>query len=412
MLLMWIIASLVALAMPTQLDRPSSVMIWILYSVVVAPTILVSPYTSYLDDPTAILLSVTLGMVFAAIALGQNPSPRGLSWAAPPTVMWVALSIFSFATYSLLLIVQGVQLNPFHIFADDIYSVRSEFGGGVAEVRILGYLVPTQANVVNPVIAAIGLVARRWWVVVAAVAGQVLIYSATGFKHVLFAILAWLIVFVVLRWKAHKTRGSVFLWGAAALVLVAAVADEIGGYPLATGLFSRRFILTPGLFTSVYVHFFSENPQANLGHSVLRSFVDYPYDTTPPFLIGEWMAGKPTMASNGNLFADGYANFGWLGLIAAGGILLIYMRFLDRAAVGLPIVVSALVVVVPSVILSNTSILTSMFTHGLVAAFILLALMPRDPLILQRRLKSANGRGFVSRRWMRTLSATGRPPRS
>lgn len=376
MVLVWIVASLVALALPARLDRPSSVMIWILYAVTVAPTILMAPYTSYLDDPSAILLSVAVALVFAAVVLGQNPAPRSLRLSVSPRAIWVFLGVFSIATYAMLLVFQGIQVSPFNI--DDIYGVREGFADEVGNVRILAYLVQTQANVVNPFIAAIGLVTRRWWVIAIAVAGQVLIYSTTGFKHVLFAILAWLVVVIILRRNGKRTRASVLVWGASALVLAAAAVDRATGGYLATSLFSRRFIFTPGLFTSVYAHFFSIHPQAHLGYSVLAPFVDYPYDTTPPFLIGEWMAGVPTMASNANLFADGFANFGLLGLVGAGAILLVYLRVLDRAAVGLPIVVSALVVVILAVALSNASILTSMFSHGLVAAVVLLAWMPRN----------------------------------
>ena len=211
-----------------------------------------------------------------------------------------------------------------------------------------------------------------------AVGGQLILYSTTGFKHVLFGILAWLVMVIVLRRKGTQTRGSSLLIGATALVLIAAVIDSLASSNLATSLFSRRFIFTPGVFTSIYVRFFSENPHAHLGHSILRPFVDYPYELNPPYLIGEWMAGNPALAANANLFADGFANFGYAGMVGAGAVLLVYLRFLDRAAVGLPIVMSGMVVVIPAVALSNTSVLTGMLSHGLVAAVLLLALVPRD----------------------------------
>lgn len=376
MVFAWIIATCVAYALPLRVSRPSAIMLWVLYVVTVAPTILMAPYTSYLDDATALTLAIVIGLIFAIVALFQTQTPRALAWSVSPTTLWLILGLFSVATYLLLVFTQGISVSSLNLL--DVYDVRAEYADEVRDVGLLGYLVTTQANVVNPIIVARGMVTRRWTLVAVAVFGQFVLYSTTGFKHMLFAILAWLVMYLLLRRKGASTRGSSLLWGAAALILVAALIDEAAESNLMTSLFSRRFILTPGAFTSVYVKFFSENPQVHLGHSILRPFVDYPYDQTPPYVIGVWLARDRTMAANANLFADGYANFGWLGMIGAGAVLLVYLRVIDRAAAGLPIIFSALVVVIPAVALSNTSVLTAMLSHGLLAAVILLALIPRD----------------------------------
>lgn len=372
----WLITTCVAFALPLKVGRPSGIMLWILYVVTVAPSILMAPYTSYLDDATALTLSLVVGGVYVVVALFQRPAPRALAWSVSPTSLWLVLGLFSVATYLLLVFTQGISVRSLNIL--DVYDVRAEYADEVRDVGLLGYLVTTQANVVNPIIVARGMVTRRWTLVAIAVFGQFVLYSTTGFKHMLFAILAWLVMYLLLRRRGGETRGSALLWGAAALILVSALIDEAAESNIMTSLFSRRFILTPGAFTSVYVKFFSENPQVHLGHSILRPFVDYPYDQTPPYVIGVWLAGDRTMAANANLFADGYANFGWLGMFGAGAVLLVYLKIVDRAAVGLPVIFSALVVVIPAVALSNTSVLTAMLSHGLLAAVVLLALVPRD----------------------------------
>lgn len=374
--LSWVIAVAVAYAMPLRFDRPSSIMLWVLYVVTVAPSILMAPYTSYLDDGTALLVGLVVGAVFAVVALSQNRTPRPLAWSVSPTTLWIILTLFSLTTYLLLLFTQGISVRALDLL--DVYDVRAEYADEVRDVGLLGYLVTTQANVVNPIIVARGMVHKRWGLVAVAVFGQFVLYSTTGFKHMLFAILAWLVMYILLRRKGPATRGSSLLWGATALVIVSALIDQAAESNLMTSLFSRRFILTPGAFTSIYVKFFSENPQVHLGHSILRPFVDYPYERTPPYVIGMWMAHDPSLAANANLFADGFSNFGWIGMIGAGAVLLVYLRLIDRAAVGLPIIVSALVVVIPAVALSNSSVLTAMLSHGLLAGAVLLALLPRD----------------------------------
>ncbi len=365
----------VAYALPRFMDRASSIVLWVLYTVAVAPSILMAPYTSYVSDATAIQVGLAIGAVYAIVALAQSPRPKPLTIRVSARTLWIVLALLSVLTYSLLHVAYGLRLSFLPVL--DVYDVRAEFADELRGVAALGYLVTTQANVVNPLIAALGAVRRNWGLVFVAIAAQLVLYSTTGYKHILFSILAWAVMVAVLRVRGEATRGSLLLWGATGVMLVSALVDTLLSTNLATSLFSRRFILTPGLFTSVYVSFFSENPKANLGYSVLAPVVDYPYEANPPQIIGEWLAGKPGMSANANLFADGFANFGLVGVVGAGAILLVYLRVLDRASAGLPIALVAVVVVIPAVALSNSSILTSMLSHGLVAALVLLALVNR-----------------------------------
>lgn len=374
--LVWLIASAVMISLPRKLDRPSAIVLWVLFAVTVAPAILMSPYTSYLNDRDALIMSLVLGGVFAGVSVAQLGQRKPLRLHVSPTTLWLVLAVFSATTYILLMVTQGIRVEFVAIL--DVYDVRADYIEDASGIGILSYLVTTQANVVNPLIAARGYIHRKWGLVAVAIIGQLLLYTTTGYKHVLFGILAWVVVAIVLRAKNEGTKGPTLLLGASALVVVSAVIDQVGNTNLASSLFSRRFIFTPGVFTSIYTRFFTDNQQVHLGHSILRPFVDYPYEKSPPYMVGYWMAGDFNLAANANLFADGFSNFGYAGMAGAGIVLLVYLRFLDKAAVGLPIAMSAIVVVIPAVALSNASVLTSMLTHGLAFAVLLLALVPRD----------------------------------
>jgi hypothetical protein len=371
----YIIAVVTALALPRKMGKPSAAVLWILYAVTAAPGILIAPYTGYLDDGEAITLSLVIGAVFSGVALKSRGTPKPLRMNVSPTSFWLVLGVFSITTYGLLAFTQGLSLR--YISFDDVYDVRSEYDDQLEGIGILSYLVFTQANVVNPVIIARGIFAKRFLPVFLGILGQLVIFSGTGFKSILFSIPAVLII-AAMFYRKSAPDGVKFVWGGAALMLLAASADAIQGSNVFTSLFSRRFLITPGVFSSVYVGFFKDHPQTQLGHSVLRWWVEYPYDMTPPYVIGQWMANLPTMAANANLFADGYANFGWAGVIGAGVVLLVYVKFLDRVSIGLPVGVVAMVMTMPAVALSSTSILTSMLSHGLVVAVFLLAIAPRD----------------------------------
>lgn len=373
----WFAVVAVAIALPRRLTRPSSVVLWILFIVTIAPAMLMAPYTSYLDDAQAMILALSLGATFFAVTIGvKRRGPiKSLKLQASATTFWLAIGAFSALTYGILLMTQGLSLEFVGIL--DVYSVREQYTAGLEGVGILSYLLSTQANVVNPIIIARGIYSKRWQFVALGVLGQAVLYSGTGFKTILFSVPALLILAYIFR-RNLRPNSIVFLWGAAFMVVGAAVVDFIQNSVIWTSLFSRRFLLTTGMLTSAYVAFYSTNPQAQLGHSILRPWIDYKYDLTPPRQIGSWLANSPSTAMNANLFADGFANFGWMGLVGAGVVLLIFLRILDRAAHGVPTAVSALVMVMPTIALSNASILTSMFSHGLVVAVVLLAIMPRN----------------------------------
>lgn len=371
-----VIAIAAALALPRRLERASSVVLWLLFVVTVAPTILIAPYTPYRTDDQALILGGAVALIFMAVAWGVRGDIKPRSWGVSPTSIWFILIVISLLTYGLLAFTQGISLRLLSFV--DVYDVREEYAGNLEGIGILSYLVFIQANVVNPLMVARGLFNRAPVWTIAGLLGQLILYSTTGFKGMLFAVPAWFIVAFVLRRKRRTTDGLVLVWGAGGLILISAVIDQLLNSILLTSLLSRRFLITPGVFTSVYAEFFSANPQVHLGHSILRPFVDYPYELTPPYVIGEWMAGLPTMAANANMFADGFANFGWIGMIGAGAVLLVYLRILDQVSVGLPLGVVGVVMTMPTVALSNTSILTAMLSHGLVAAILLLAVMPRD----------------------------------
>ncbi|MDO5634114.1 MAG: hypothetical protein Q4G34_04510 [Micrococcus sp.] len=365
-----------AISLPRRLDRPSGTVLWLLFTLTAAPTMLMGAYTSYLSSSRAVLLALMTALaVLAAIWISRVPLaiPRIV---APSNVFWAIVVGISLMTYGILIATQGLSLSL--ISLDSVYDVREDFSSSLAQAGILGYLVFNQANVVNPIIFARGIYSGRLWLVAVALLGQLVLYSGTGFKTILFSTMALIVVLLIFRSRVAP-NGALLLAGAAVLMIAAAVLDDLfSERGFLTTLFSRRFLMTPGTFSSVYVAFFSDNPHALLGHSILSGWVDYPYSTTPPYLVADWMAGLPTMAANANLFADGFANFGWAGLIGAGVLLGVMVTALDTVSRGMPTWVPAIVMTMPVVALSNTSILTSILSHGLGLALVLLLLAPRD----------------------------------
>ncbi|OII21835.1 hypothetical protein [Frigoribacterium sp. MCBA15_019] len=402
------VACAVAITLPARPQRVSHVMLWVLFVVGVAPALLMVAYTGYLKADEAVLASATVGVAFGVATVGTRLlDGRGRSAAVagheslaggpldlgpfapapgsdpgrrlpPSTALWVVCGLHSALTYGVMAATTGLSLR--FVALDDVYDVRAVYKEEVqGDNGLLGYLLSGQANVVNTVLMARGLSRRNVPLIAVGVIGQLLLYSGTGFKTILFSFPA--VVFIALATRVARGRalapGVGYLAGPVVLMVLAAGADELQGGLLWTSLFARRFLITPGVLTSVYVEFFGENPPAMLGQSVLRWWVDYPYDRSIPMEVGQYLQPGGALAANANLFADGFANFGHLGVLGTGAVLLAFLRFVDWSARGLPLTVGAMVMMMPSITLSNTSLPTAMLSHGLALGTLVLAVAPR-----------------------------------
>src|SRR5699024_7580717 len=267
------------------------------------------------------------------------------------------LICISLVTYLIIFATLGFQFRFVDLLS--VYDVRDEWNASTQGSGIIHYLRSWQASAVNPLIFALGVYQRRYWLSAIAIFGQYLLYTSTGFKGTLFLILAWLLIALLLRVRKLKVDGLILVWGMMGLILITNFLDATSNSLFWSSLFTRRFLVTPTMLTNAYVDYFDENPKAYLGHSIFSNFVDYPYEQSIPRVIGGYL-GFPEMAANTNLFADGFANFGWLGIFIVGVLLLFILRLADRASVGLPILVSGIVLTGPAMNLSNSGILTTL----------------------------------------------------
>ena len=369
-------ASVAAVALPARLRHPSDVLLWILFAVVIGPFILMSPYLGVSADVDTCIRSIGVAVAFASVALATRTarSGRGLRLRVSPPIFWTAIAVFSAIVYVYLAAVVGISFR--FLSVGDVYDVRADYSDALSESRLLGYLVSTQANAVNPLVIAAGLYSLRAVPLLAGIAGQLLLYSSAGFKTILFSVPAILIIGLVFRF-ASRPSGLKLVWGCTGVVVIALAVDVLRDGLFWSSLLTRRFLIVPARLTGVYLDFYDSHPFHLLGNSVLSPWVQSPYDFAPPRTISIHLTGSPNTAMNANLFADGFAQFGWIGIALISLLLVVYLRLLDRAARGMPTAVAAVVVVMPAITLSNSSLLTSFLSHGLIAALLVIAAAPR-----------------------------------
>lgn len=373
----YLAATAAAYFLPARIKRPSDLVLWILFIVGVAPSILVPHYTTHIESEQAFTSGMALAACYiGAILIARRSAPvQPLRMNLSPTSFWLLIFIISAGIYGVIAVTIGLKLQFVSLL--EVYDVRDEYKAGLAGgAGIVGYLVSTQANIINPIIITRGIYSKRWGLVLLGGLGQAVLYSGTGFKTIIFSLPAMILFALIFRANLNP-RAILTLWGVTIMAAAAAIIDQAQGLLTYTSLFTRRFLLTPGMLTSAYISFYNDNDFAYLSHSILEPWIQNQYQFAPARMIGLTITGNPAAAFNANIFADGYANFGYAGMAGAAVVLGIYLRVLDRAAHGLPVAVSGLILIMPAITLSNTSILTAMLTHGLIAAVLILAVAPR-----------------------------------
>ncbi|SFS00304.1 Peptidase family M23 [Agrococcus baldri] len=232
--------------------------LWVLYVIAIAPTILISTYVDVLDPMHAVGMSFGFAVAFSSVVLlAKRTTPaRPLVRRISHTSFWLVISGFSLFVYGYLALTAGLSLRFLSIF--EVYDVREDYAEVLAGAGLLGYLVSPQANVVNPIIMAAGIYSRRWWLVGLGVIGQLVLYSGTGLKSILFSMLAVVILAFIFRANL-RPRGILLLGGASGLIAVTAWVNIVQGSVVWSSLFARRFLITPARLSSHYVEFYSAN---------------------------------------------------------------------------------------------------------------------------------------------------------
>ena len=371
------LVTVLALLLPRHVQRPSHVIAWLLFLVAVLPSVIVPQISPALSELEALQLGLWVSGCFLLVVLfGTRRSVRGFIPLAPMSAKnwWFLIGAMWVVLNAIVVLYAGINLTLPSF--EDVYGVRGDFRYQETIDPALAYLVPMLDKILNPLLILRGLVYRHWAWAAAGVLGQFYLYGLQGNKTAVLAPAALAVAFVYLR--RPKPAGPT--------VLAAAVGGSIGILVLdwwansndLTSLFVRRVLVTPGIVLSGYVQVFDDIPKAKLGHSVLSDVYPYPYAKEPSDLVGELFFGNPLTHANASWLADGFANFGYPGMVAATVVLILLLWAIDDAARGLPSSFACLMFVMPGLALAESAVLTAILTHGLLLAIVLCALAPRD----------------------------------
>lgn len=354
--------------MPKSKEKLSNIMIWLLILISYVPILTLF---AFINQPRVYMYAVTgfWMLVFLLLKIPVihfNPIKKIQSKIIRYSIFIGLSGIVFFLIYKYL----GITLN---FDLTKVYEIRREYVQ--TGIPFAGYLFNWLAYIVNPIFFALFLVKRKWVWVGMIIFLQILVFSVTGLKAFLFALL-----FVLsLIWVVSQKNPLVWMGAGLSIVILAGIfsywlVDDLW----VSSLFTRRTLLVPAQLSFFYYDFFSQNHHTFLSqHHLFRNFIKYPYSLMPGNLIGKVYFNNPKGNACNGIYGDAYMNFGFLGFILWGVFLTIILKLIDSFSKNKDMRITVAAIAMPVIFLTNCALLTCLLTHGLLLAFILLYLLPK-----------------------------------
>lgn len=350
-----------------NLRKPSKIFIYVLFVTLIIP---VSSIYFLRDQDRYFMYLMVLGYLTLIFTVRFSKIVNITRLKQGTIIAFIIVTGITLYVYGKLVLTGGLGRLNFSI--TDVYITRAQYVAN--QNTLMGYLIVWQANVINPLLLAYSLYKRKKIIFTIACGMQVILFGMTGFKSFLFAPLVIIAISYFLNKFGTKTLLLWILSGSQLLVVISIFIYKLSNSLIFPSIFIRRLFFVPAQLHFQYFDFFSSHPKLMLSHSILASFIDYPYPLNPPQLIAYNYYGTVFSANTGYL-GDAYANFGEIGVIIFSIILGTALAVFDRVSIVLPVELSTSIILIPSMSLINSALFTSFLTHGILFLIIILYLL-------------------------------------
>ncbi len=353
---------------PTKLDKPSNILSICLVIITYIPSLTIF---SYGDATYGFIFMNTVFWIILLSIIKFLPTIN-LPKLNPKACKFIFLLVVSLiCLYCCYYVIKtfGFKFN-FNIL--NVYDQRAEYKE--AHIPFSSYLFTWSSNVILPMGFMYFIIKKQYVLSIIPIISQLLLFSATGMKSMLFTIPIVIIFAAFLKLKDV----SLYLMIALALASVfCIVAYSIFNQILPISLLTRRVFLVPARISQYYYDFFIEAGQIQLSHSIFSGLSNYRFQAEPAQFISKIFVGS-TSNFNSGIIADGFANFGYIGVFCWSIFTAFVFKILDAVSKDKnnTIVISGIIMFVSS--LSNSALVTNLGTHGMLIAIFMIYILPPE----------------------------------
>ena len=371
---------ILALGLPQKLRWPSDIFAWLFFLIVVIPSLTIPLMTALKLESTlfvAISLMVSIAQTLF-VSVPRLPIAVGVRSHVSAQLFWTCFFLL-LAAFVLVLLVDfraGLSRLTSLTSYSEIYSLRFSYREQASSgFAVAPYFLLWCAKVLIPLLLTWAMVRKRWFLLVFAVFLQLLMFSISGHKSF---ILSLALVTGTLWLYRAELGGVLFLTAILVVTLLAAMIYYLFDNTLLVHILLRRAFMVPGMLTGFYYEYFSNEGFAFYSHSFADGLVYSGYERSPAFQIGRIYFGRDETSANANFWADAYANLGHIATILATSLLVFILKFINCLAEKRERLMVVGVSIVPMWTLLESSLQTTLISHGLVLALLLAVTLPRQ----------------------------------
>jgi len=349
------------------IKKPSSFFILFLFLLLVVP--LTSIYSLQNQSREYLYMVLTS---FLVIILSSKARAIKIKTLKNGRMVAINLSIFiGFMLFSWIIYRGGLSFINFNLFK--VYDFRREARELIFPGR-MSYLMTFFGKVINPTLIAYSLWKKNKSMILITIFIQVLFFSITAHKAVLFY--PMLILFVY-YFRNKKYIGQMLPSGLAVVALFSSIYYWVTGELALVTLFVRRVLFVTALNHYRYFETFKEMGYLYFsGKAWFPKIIEYPFELPVPNLISMIYAGHPNAWINTGFLATGYMHFGMTGMLIYSIIVGLIFRYIDYFAKHfLPMWLCIAVMITPTFSLISADLPTALMTHGIGLAIIMLWLI-------------------------------------
>lgn len=371
--------AMLALTIPLVLlyesNRLSNLVIVTLYAVSFVPTTTIVAFQGVDSGFTLTFLVYWIVLLVAGIIAPQRIGSKREKVSQNPRVLgkWhigaLAFVLFAVSVYI------NIRYTGFSITLDlsSAYDLREQ--AAEANMPSLLQLLFHMAKTCIPILIIFYLSVRKRLIAVLLCLAQVLLFSMDGGKSSLFSLLIALVLFFVFK----KISIEPILWCITAFLLVSILEMQVIGTDNLLNYGTRRLFFVPSVLNFDYFSFFSSHPidfyrQSLFSKIGFASFYPIPIAN----VIGLNSLGDASIYANNGLYADAFANLGFIGMLVMPIVFVAFLRFIDYCSRGLSVALASPLFVGAAYTLFSSSFFTALVTHGLLINCVVAYLLPRE----------------------------------
>lgn len=379
-----VLALIPMLIMPLDLQRPSDFASWALYLFLVLPAcIVIFMSTNYTASEIAHLPAVLVGVFLIFEYFRRARIFKIPKVVASEKLFALGLPLLMLALTFVIFRIGGFKIS---LSLADAYDRRSMAREMVPSGFLVGYALTFLQCVCVPIAVVIGIERKKWFLLALSALAIISITSLNGTKSSVLqpVVLAFV---TLLAMKRRKNTGFIII-ATCLFVIIFAIVEfyTVGSYVVAE-LLIRRAMAIPGQLTAYYYEYFSQNPHTMMADGVFGKIfpVESPYALSKSRMIGAVFFGNTESNANANMWASGFADFGYLGMVAVSFIAAMLLRLADSMANNGRFVLACACCSAMGLTWADGALHTSLLSNGILGLLIALWLFPssRNETVIQ-----------------------------